>query len=78
MNPILIGPFFSRQSQHGTESWPEIDPMGLSIEWASPTQTASIPLYRHHSPQARLRLEQIIVKARDIPFETSCPGHLVG
>jgi hypothetical protein len=71
-----LGPFFNFDSESSSApapTSPEITQIG-SIEWASPAQAHNITLFRHrpaHAPN-RLRIENIVLREADVPFDLSC------
>ena len=73
---IVLGPHLVRTPKPAM-SPPDIAPLGFAIEWASPVGARRILLFRHspaHAPN-RLRLENLVVAANQLPFDVECPEY---
>lgn len=78
MKTLTIGPLITTHPGSASRD-PRIAPLGLQIEWATPTGAAAIPLFRHmpqHAPN-RLRLEHIVFASERLPFDLECSEHQV-
>jgi hypothetical protein len=75
---IILGPYIL--PTHAPEiAATEIAPLGFAIEWASPSGARRSSLFRHrpaHAPH-RIRLENLVVPAEQLPFSIECPEYQV-
>lgn len=76
---IVLGPYLLPGKSVETTKY-GVAPLGITLEWATTTESVRIPLYRYQPPHCtrHTRLEHIVLAANRlaIPIDCSC-GHVV-
>lgn len=79
MTRLRIGPFFTGMSLHAPARRNEAPSLGVQIEWADEHVGAAIWLFRRRLKYApkRLRFEDVIFPASEVPFDFACSEYQV-
>lgn len=75
---ITLGPFFAT-APHPDLACKHIRPLNLVVEWSSPQRATRIHLFRFIPPSAsaHVRLEHVLFRQTDLPFDIECPADQV-
>jgi hypothetical protein len=77
--PLTIGPHFLSACGAAPGCNQVVVPLRVSVEWAHAQAAVGIPLFRHRPRYAsdRLRLEHVIFRRTELPFDLACSQYQV-
>jgi hypothetical protein len=76
---VLFGPYFTSKSATPVAP-PDIRSLSLVLEWSSPNEVRTIPLFRWCRPYragVAISFDDILFRSADLPFDVTCPEYQV-